>query len=184
VLETNELAKLTERVAILENQSTQLNSVIHKLEIAIDRLSEVSGSLREFIAIHDHRLQKIEDDVDTNYTEERDARKSLEAQVHEVRGMVISMEMKLSSHIRSEENMLNEQERTLSGIEASINKFGERIGSLEKWRWLVVGGAIVAYFVFTLGTKIVTEGGYQLPHNTQQQNQQNQRIVPMPPVAP
>jgi hypothetical protein len=43
-------------IALLEKDVTQVNSFVEKLDSAIEKLTDVSSSIKELLAIHDHKL--------------------------------------------------------------------------------------------------------------------------------
>jgi chromosome segregation ATPase len=143
-------SKLSERVAILENQSVQLGAILSKLETTIDRLTEVSTSLKEFVVVHDHRLGQIEShgrEV-TNALERR--RRETDDQIEEIQHTVQSMDVTLQRHMRAEEEMMKGTNNSLNRIENNQSDVRERVELLERWRWQMAGGLAVLTAIFSL----------------------------------
>lgn len=49
--------ELSTRVAILERDMSRVSLIIDKLDATIDKLSDFSSSIKELLAVHDHKLQ-------------------------------------------------------------------------------------------------------------------------------
>lgn len=45
------------KVALLERDMSRINLILEKLDATIDKLSDFSSSIKELIAVHDHKLQ-------------------------------------------------------------------------------------------------------------------------------
>jgi chromosome segregation ATPase len=141
-----DFARLNERVAVLENQSVQLSLLLTKLETTIDRLADVSGSLKEFIAIHDHRLEQAEKrEVALNESLEFRRRES-DFHIDNIEKNIVRMDSELKAHQEREETAL----RT---IDADVKSLTRRVNTLEKWRWIIVGSVTILYVLFEIFLK-------------------------------
>lgn len=149
--------KIVERLATLESQTIQSNVIVEKLETAIDRLSDVSASLKEMIALNAHRITQVETDVEKNKSDTLSVEAEHDRRINQVRESLSVLTATLDAHLRKETDALVEQNTALEEIKTNLAHMGERIGALEKWRWLIVGGAGVVYFLFTFGTKLLFE---------------------------
>ncbi len=52
-----DLQELSTKVAILERDTSRISLIIDKLDATIDKLSDFSSSIKELLAVHDHKLQ-------------------------------------------------------------------------------------------------------------------------------
>lgn len=52
----SEQQDLKTKVALLEKDITQVSMFFEKLDAAIDKLCDVSASIKELLAVHDHKL--------------------------------------------------------------------------------------------------------------------------------
>lgn len=173
--------KIVERLATLESQTIQGNIIVEKLETAIDRLSDVSASLKEMIALNAHRITQVESDVEKNKSDNLTVEAEHDRRINDLRESLSVLTATLDAHLRKETDALVEQNTALEEIKSNLVKMGERIGALEKWRWLIVGGAGVVYFLFTFGTKLLFDGQHlyaKPPQQTAPQYQQQQGYPP------
>lgn len=173
--------KTVERLATLESQSIQINVVVEKLETAIDRLSDVSASLKEMIALNAHRITQVEADVEKNKVDNMTIEAEHDRRINSLRESLSVLTATLDQHLRKETDALVEQNTALEEIKSNLAKMGERIGALEKWRWLIVGGAGVVYFLFTFGTKLLFDGQHLYSKHPQQTAPQYQQQPNYPP---
>ena len=52
-----EIQEISTKVAILERDMSRITLIIDKLDATIDKLSDFSSSIKELLAVHDHKLQ-------------------------------------------------------------------------------------------------------------------------------
>ena len=108
---------LKTHIALLERDISQMNMFVEKLDSAIEKLAEVSSSIKELLVVHDHKLTR-------------------QAEVN--KGIYdLIQEMKEENH--------NEHEQT----KKQIILLADRISSLERWKYTVVGGAVVVGFLLS-----------------------------------
>ena len=113
-------------VEILKRDMELVSALAEKIDIAIDRLTEVSTSVDKMLAVHENRLENQE-------------------QQREILHQRIS---DLKRDITDEFRMLRDENRKQH---AEVN---ERLSKLEKWRWLVVGMATAVGFLVAQMGKI------------------------------
>ena len=101
-------------------------SIQERLDTAIGKLTEVSGSIKSMLAVHEERLSQQEKVDEIIFTKLKDRQDQIE---------------ELSTQLRNE--MDSVERRLLTEIKALRNDIGGRVGVLEKYRWIILGGAIV-----------------------------------------
>jgi|TARA_B100000959_G_C14935361_1_gene605522 predicted RNase H-like nuclease (RuvC/YqgF family) len=119
----------------IENIST-LNS---RIDNAIEKLTDVSASIKSMLAVHEEKIsrQELIDEVIFKKITER--KEDIET-VHK----------ELTRELEQVEK------RLLLEIKAIRNDIGSRVGMLEKYRWLIMGGAIViGWFIAINGHEIL-----------------------------
>ncbi len=112
------------QIALLEKDVSQVTVFLGKLDSAIEKLCDVSTSIKELLAVHDHKL----------------------TQQSEVNSEIYDMikELKIENHKEHLETKLQ------------LDQLAVRISSLEKWKYTIVGGAVVAGFILSYVTKAFT----------------------------
>ena len=132
-----DLNKLATDLQVLKNEVEQVASVNTKLDSAIDKLTDISGSIKSMLAVHEEKLSKQEEidkaifnlienrrvEFDTNY-------KELHARIN-----------KIHQNLTDEIDM--SQKRLMCEIKTLASNLDGRIGVFEKYRWIIIGAAIV-----------------------------------------
>jgi chromosome segregation ATPase len=120
------------QLATIKQEIENVNGIQGRLDTAIDKLTDVSTSIKSMLAVHEEKIQRQEqvDDIIFNKLKER---------ADEI------------DHVyRDLQREMNQVEkRLLVEIKSLRNDIGGRVGVLEKWRWLIIGGAIVVGWVLS-----------------------------------
>ena len=120
----------------VENVSN-LNS---RLDLAIEKLTDVSTSIKQMLAVHEEKIQRQEqiDEIIFEKLKER-------------AGEIDLVHRELTKEIQQvEKRLLIEMKQLKLDI-------GGRVGILEKYKWLVLGGAIVIGWVFSSNFKLIVD---------------------------
>lgn len=67
-----------QKIAVLEKDISQIIGLFHKLDTTIDKLSEVSSSIKQMIAIHEIRLSQQEKMNDKVVSDFKDVNRELD----------------------------------------------------------------------------------------------------------
>ena len=108
------------------------NSIQGRLDTAIDKLTDVSTSIKSMLAVHEEKIQRQEQ-IDEIIFEKLKARQN----------EIDDLEVKLKDNIELSEK------RLLCEIKTLKNSLGERVTTLEKYKWLILGGSIVVGWVLS-----------------------------------
>ena len=116
----------------LRKDIENVNGIQGRLDTAIDKLTDVSTSIKSMLAVHEEKLQRSEqiDEVIFSKLKERQTEKD-----------DIQRELK--------ENIELSEKRLLCEIKTIRNDIGDRVSLLERWRWLILGGSIVIGWVLS-----------------------------------
>jgi len=110
-----------------------------RLDTAIEKLTDVSTSIKQMLAVHEEKISRQEqiDEVIFNKLKVR-------------AGEIDLVHRELSKEIQQvEKRLLIEMKQIKLDI-------GSRVGILEKYRWLIMGGAIVVgWFIALNGHEIL-----------------------------
>jgi hypothetical protein len=117
----------------MANDFEQLERIVEKLDVSIDKLTEVSNNVSKLLAVHDTRINIIEKDTVRNEDDIRDIHIKMDNIAKEInKKLDQSMTNSVEGHARIQAAI----EEKLKGIDA-------RVKVLEVWRWVVIGGALV-----------------------------------------
>ena len=132
-----DLQKLATDLQVLKNEVEQVASVNTKLDSAIDKLTDISGSIKSMLAVHEEKLSKQEeiDKAIFNLIENR--RVEFDTNYKELHARINKIHKELTDEIEMSEKRLMCEIKTLN------SNLDGRIGVFEKYRWIVIGAAIV-----------------------------------------
>src|SRR6056300_1755750 len=116
----------------LRKDIESVNSINNRLDTAIDKLTDVSTSIKQMLAVHEEKIQRQEQ-IDEIIFDKLKARQNEIDEIHR----------ELKANIELSEK------RLLCEIKAIKNSLGERVNILEKWKWLILGGSIVVGWVLS-----------------------------------
>ena len=133
----SDLEKIKTEIALLKKDAKTGELIHQRLEIAIDKLSEIVISCKQMLAQQEQKLQKAEQTDDDIFITLESRRKEWDNDLKELHSRITTNSRELREHqVRSEQTMLNE-------LRAMKSQLSERVGVLEKWRWLIIGGSII-----------------------------------------
>ena len=132
-----DLHKLATDLQVLKNEVEQVASVNTKLDSAIDKLTDISGSIKSMLAVHEEKLSKQEeiDKAIFNLIENR--RVEFDTNYKELHARINKIHKELTDEIEMSEKRLMCEIKTLN------SNLDGRIGVFEKYRWIIIGAAIV-----------------------------------------
>jgi len=135
--ELNDIQKLATDVQVLKTEVEQVASVNTKLDNAIDKLTDISGSIKAMLAVHEEKLSKQEeiDKAIFNLIESR--RVEFDTNYKELHARINKIHKELTDEIEMSEKRLMCEIKTLN------SNLDGRIGVFEKYRWIIIGAAIV-----------------------------------------
>jgi hypothetical protein len=115
-----------------------LERIVEKLDLSIDKLTEVSNNVSKLLAVHDTRLNIIEKDTVRNEDDIRDIHLKIDNLAKENNS---KLDQSMANSVEGHAKIQAAIEEKLQGIDA-------RVKVLEVWRWLVIGGALaIGYLV-------------------------------------
>ena len=132
-----DLNQLATDLQVLKNEVDQVASVNTKLDNAIDKLTDISGSIKSMLAVHEEKLSKQEeiDKAIFNLIENR--RVEFDTNYKELHARINKIHKELTDEIEMSEKRLMCEIKTLN------SNLDGRIGVFEKYRWIIIGAAIV-----------------------------------------
>ena len=127
-------------LATLKQELENVNSIQGRLDTAIDKLTDVSTSIKSMLAVHEEKLSQAEklDEIIFSKLKERQ----------------VETETRYAS---LKENMDLTEKRIMNEIKSIKNTLGDRVNVLEKWKWLIIGGSIVIGFILARNFPLVIE---------------------------
>ena len=135
--DTKDTQKLFTQLQVLKNEVEQVASVNTKLDNAIDKLTDISGGIKSMLAVHEEKLSKQEeiDKAIFNLLENR--RVESDSKFEDIHSRL----NKSVENLREEVEL--SEKRLMYEIKSLASNLDGRIGVFEKYRWIIIGAAIV-----------------------------------------
>ena len=126
-------ADINTEVALLKKEVSDIKVIFSRLDIAIEKITDVSSCVNRMLAVHDEKIANAEEAqmrANTEFTHDiKELHSRVTSNYKELTEMITMQHKEQALHIQQLQNDLN-----------------GRVGILEKWRWLIIGGAIVVGF--------------------------------------
>ena len=132
-------------VELLKREVADMKSIHLRLDAAIEKIADVAGSLHTIMAVHEEKLIRQEEQLE-------DQEKQFRDNIQELHSRITTNAKEASQHMSEMERRLVDamSEHNRKETEQFLKLREElqtRVGILEKWRHLIIGGAIVVGFV-------------------------------------
>ena len=126
----NNLKELIKDIAVLKADRDTSGQVHQRLDDAITKLTDISAGIKSMLAVHEEKLRRVDTSQDDLFSILEDRRREWEEDLKD-----------LHSRISTQSRDLRE------AIDQVTNRLDSRVGVLERWRWLIIGGAIFLGFI-------------------------------------
>ncbi len=128
------MADLETEVKLLKKELEDQRKIHDRLDVAIEKLTDVSNSIHRMLAVHEEKLTRQEEALESRRVE-------ISSQISELHSRVTTNTKEIMVSATKQHDNQNKQ---IQKIREDLNK---RIGVLEKWRHVLVGCSIVAGFI-------------------------------------
>ena len=122
------------QVELLKKEVQDMKGIYRRIDTAIERITEVSTSVNRMLAVHEEKISQQEEAAIRADAEFR-------ADIKELHSRITTNYKELADTIAKNHK---ETEAHVQQIRTDLNG---RVGVLEKWRWLIIGGSIVVGFI-------------------------------------
>ena len=135
------MAELETKVKLLEKEIHDRKGVFQRLDIAIEKLTDVSNCINRMLAVHEEKIARQEEAI-------FEAEGLIETRRIELTTKIDDLHSRITTNTKEimTAATLQHKEHT-DDIQKLRNDLTTRVGVLEKWRWLIIGGSIVVGFL-------------------------------------
>ena len=121
-------------IQLLKKEVSDMKQIHVRLDTAIEKIADVSSSLHTIMAVHEEKLVKQEE--------------ALTQQEEEFKSNIELIHTRITTKAKETTQHMQDMERRLQDEFIKLRQdLNSRVGVLEKWRWLIIGGAIVIGFI-------------------------------------
>ena len=120
------------QLAGLKKDIENVSNLNSRLDLAIEKLTDVSTSIKSMLAVHEEKITRQEKIDEVIFEKLKDRADEISDVYRELKKDVEMSEKRLLIEIKSLKNDI-----------------GARVGVLEKYRWIIIGGAIVIGWILS-----------------------------------
>ena len=136
----------------IESEIEVLKSVVNKLDSSLEKISEVSNNIGRLLAVHNERLDQLEKNADQRGDDIKELHSRITTQTKEILEKISALEKNMEERMRANGVAAKEQHQEIQKeIQADVNKLDDRLATVERWRWYIIGGAVtIGYLIGNL----------------------------------
>ena len=135
------MPELETKVELLKRELHDQRKIHDRLDIAIEKLTDVSNSIHRMLAVHDEKIARQEDSIVAAEESIEIRRTELKEKIDELHSRITTNTKEIMTVVTEQHTRLNEE---IGRLRIDINN---RVAILEKWRHVIIGGSIVSGFL-------------------------------------
>ena len=135
------MAELETEVRLLKRELEEQTKIHDRLDVAIEKLTDVSNSIHRMLAEHEEKIARQEEAI-------IEAEQQIEIRRGELMVKIDELHSRITTNTKEIMNAAAEQHAQQNKeIQKLHDEINLRIGVLEKWRHVLIGGSIVIGFL-------------------------------------
>jgi chromosome segregation ATPase len=135
------MPELETEVKLLKKELEDQKKIHDRLDIAIEKLTDVSNSINRMLAVHEEKIARQEEAIVEAEQQIEVRRSELMSKIDELHSRITTNTKEIMTAAAEQHAQQNKE------IQKIHNEINQRIGVLEKWRHIVYGGSIVIGFL-------------------------------------
>ena len=128
------MADLETEVELLKSKVSDMEKLHVRLDDAIGKISEVSNCINRMLAVHEEKISQQEEAALRADAEFKTDIKELHSRI-------------TTNYKELADTIAKNHKETEAHVQQLRTELQGRVGVLEKWRWLIIGGSIVVGFI-------------------------------------
>ncbi len=135
------MAELETEVKLLKKELEDQRKIHDRLDIAIEKLTDVSNSINRMLAVHEEKIARQEEAIFEAETKIEERRSELLIKIDELHSRITTNTKEIMTAATAQHQSQNKE------IQKIRDELVARVGVLEKWRHVLIGGSIVIGFL-------------------------------------
>ena len=135
------MGELETEVKLLKKELEDQRSVHNRLDIAIEKLTDLSNSIHRMLAVHEEKLDRQDEAITDAGGQLEKRRTEILTKIEDLHSRITTNTKEIMSAAATQHA---EQNKEIQKIRDEIK---DRVGILEKWRHVLIGASIVAGFI-------------------------------------
>lgn len=116
----------------LKKDIENVTNIQSRIDTAIEKMTDVSTSIKSMLAVHEEKLAKQEQIDEVIFDKLKERQSSINQVYDDLHKNINQVERRLLLEIKTLKHDMN-----------------SRVGMLERWKWLIIGGSIVIGFILS-----------------------------------
>ena len=116
----------------LKKDIENVTNIQSRIDTAIEKMTDVSTSIKSMLAVHEEKLAKQEQIDEVIFDKLKERQSSINQVYDDLHKNINQVERRLLLEIKTLKHDMN-----------------SRVGMLEKWKWLIIGGSIFIGFILS-----------------------------------
>jgi len=142
------MTELETKVELLKRELHDQKKIHNRLDVAIEKLTDVSNSIHRMLAVHDEKIARQEEAIVSAEESIETRRVELSEKIDELHSRITTNTKEIMAGAAVQHKQHTDEIHNLnSEINRLRNDINDRVGILEKWRYIIVGGSIVSGFL-------------------------------------
>ena len=135
------MSELETEVKLLKKELHDQKRIHDRLDVAIEKLTDVSNSIHRMLAVHEEKLTRQEEAI-------FQAEEQIEVRRTELSKQIDALHSRITTNTKEIMTAAAEQHaKQNKEIQRIRDELVSRVGVLEKWRHVLIGGSIVIGFL-------------------------------------
>ena len=135
------MTELETEVELLKKELRGQKKIHDRLDIAIEKLTDVSNSIHRMLAVHEEKLTRQEESIFQAEEQIEVRRTEVLKQIDELHSRITTNTKDIMAAAAQQHAQQNKE------IQRIRDELVSRVGVLEKWRHVLIGGSIVIGFI-------------------------------------
>ena len=135
------MAELETEVKLLKKEVQDQAKIHDRLDVAIEKLTDVSNSIHRMLAGHEEKIARQEESIFQAEEQIEVRRSELSKRLDELHSRITTNTKDIMTAAETQHTKQNKE------IQKIRDEIISRVGVLERWRHVLIGGAIVVGFM-------------------------------------
>ena len=119
---------------LLKKEVADMKKIHVRLDTAIEKITDFSNCINRLLAVHEEKITQQED--------------AQQRSVQEFTADIKELHSRITTNTKEMTALMTQQHKAQKDvIDRLKDEVSNRVGVLEKWRWIIIGGSIVVGFI-------------------------------------
>ena len=119
---------------LLKKEIADMKQIHVRLDTAIEKITDFSNCINRLLAVHEEKITQQED--------------AQQRSVQEFTTDIKELHSSITTNTKEMTALMTQQHKEQKDvIDRLKDEISNRVGVLEKWRWIIIGGSIVLGFI-------------------------------------